>query len=61
MGNKNFQKFPKNAVDQNQKGRKYGGGKDKVPRWGGNLGKAQPAGFLKGDKKIKVHAQSEGI
>ena len=28
---------------------------------GGGLGKTQPAGFLKGDKKIKTHAQSEGI
>ena len=61
MGNQRFQKHPSKKVNENQKGLKYSGGKDKVPSWGGSLGKTQPAGFLKGDKKIKEHAQSQGI
>ena len=61
MGNQRHQRHPTKKVDQNQKGAQYTGGKDKVPKWGGGLGKTQPAGFLKGDKKIKEHAQSHGI
>ncbi len=61
MVNQRWQKHDKKDANQNQKGAKYGGGKDKVPNWGGNLGKTQPAGFLKGDKKIQEHAQSKGI